>query len=43
MGVKGEDELLVVVKDNLTFVMPKPKRYAETVQGLPKVCIRRAI
>jgi AbrB family looped-hinge helix DNA binding protein len=43
MGVKGEDELLVVVKDNLTFVMPKPKRYAETVQGLPRVCIRRAI
>ena len=34
MGVKGEDELLVVVKDNLTFVMPK--RYAETVQGLAK-------
>ena len=32
--MKGGDELLVVVKDNLTFVMPK--RYAETIQGLAK-------
>lgn len=33
-GVKGGDELLVVVKDDLTLVMPKPKRYAKTLQGL---------
>jgi hypothetical protein len=31
MGVKGGDELLVVVKDDLTLVMPKPKRYAKTL------------
>ena len=36
MGVKGGDELLVVVKDDLTIVMPKPKRYAKTIQGLAK-------
>lgn len=36
MGVKGGDELLVVVKDDLTLVMPKPKRYAKTLQGLAK-------
>jgi AbrB family looped-hinge helix DNA binding protein len=36
MGVKGGDELLVVVKDNLTIVMPKPKRYARTLRGLAR-------
>ena len=36
MGIKGGDELLVVVKDNLTLVMPKPKQYAKTLQGLAK-------
>ena len=36
MGVKGGDELLVVVKDDLTLVMPKPKRYAQSLQGLAK-------
>ena len=36
MGVKGGDELLVVVKDELTLVMPKPKRYARTLRGLAK-------
>ena len=36
MGVKGGDELLVVVKDNLTIVMPKPKRYVRTLHGLAK-------
>lgn len=34
MGVKGGDELLVVVKDGLTLVMPKPKRYAQALRGL---------
>jgi AbrB family looped-hinge helix DNA binding protein len=33
MGVKGGDELLIVVKDNLTLVMPKPKRYARALRG----------
>jgi AbrB family looped-hinge helix DNA binding protein len=36
MGVKGGDELLIVVKDGLTLVMPKPKRYAKSLQGLAK-------
>jgi AbrB family looped-hinge helix DNA binding protein len=36
MGVKGGDELLIVVKDNLTLVMPKPKRYARALRGLAK-------
>ncbi len=36
MGVKGGDELLVVVKDDLTIVMPNPKRYVKAVQGLAK-------
>jgi AbrB family looped-hinge helix DNA binding protein len=36
MGVKGGDELLIVVKDDLTLVMPKPKRYAKTLRGLTK-------
>jgi AbrB family looped-hinge helix DNA binding protein len=36
MGVKGGDELLVVVKNDLTLVMPKPKRYARTLRGPAK-------
>jgi AbrB family looped-hinge helix DNA binding protein len=36
MGVKGGDELLIVVKDNLTLVLPKPKRYTRALKGLAK-------
>ena len=36
MGVKGGDHLLIVVKDGLTIVMPKPKRYARALRGLAK-------
>jgi AbrB family looped-hinge helix DNA binding protein len=36
MGVKGGDELLVVVKQGLTLIMPKPKRYARSLRGLAK-------
>lgn len=36
LGVKSGDELLVVVKDALMIVMPNPKRYAKTLQGLTK-------
>ena len=36
MGVKGGDELLVVVKNDLTIVMPKPKRYTRALRGLTK-------
>jgi AbrB family looped-hinge helix DNA binding protein len=36
MGVKGGDELLVVVKNAMMLVMSMPKRYAKTMQGLAK-------
>ncbi len=36
MGVKGGDELLIVVKDGVTIVLPKPKRYAATLRGIAK-------
>ena len=36
MGVRGGDELLIVVKDDLALVMPKPTRYAQTLRGLAK-------
>lgn len=36
MGVKGGDELLLVVKGDLMLVRPKPKRYALTLQGFAK-------
>lgn len=36
MGVKSGDELLVVVKGDLTLVMPNPKRYAKILQGMAK-------
>ena len=35
-GSSRGDELLVVVKGDLTLVMPKPKRYAKTLQGVAK-------
>ena len=36
MKVKGGDSLLVVVKGNITILMPKPKRYADALAGLGK-------
>ena len=36
MDVKGGDEILVVVKGNVTILMPKPKNYAETLSGIGK-------
>lgn len=36
MGLKGQDELLVVVKDNLTVIMPKPKSHRAALSGLGK-------
>ena len=36
MGVKSGDDLLVVVNDDLTLIMAKPKRYAKASQGLAK-------
>jgi AbrB family looped-hinge helix DNA binding protein len=42
MDVKGGDQLLVVVNNNLTIVMPKAKRYARTLQAWPRQRIRQA-
>lgn len=36
MKVKGGDELLVVVKGDLTLIMPKPKSYAKALRGMGK-------
>ena len=36
MKVKGGDELLVVVKDGITLIMPKPASYAEALSGRGK-------
>ena len=36
MEVKGGDELLVVVKGEITIIMPKPKTYTDALRGLGK-------
>ena len=36
MNVKGGDEILVVIKGNVTILMPKPKKYAEALSGIGK-------
>ena len=36
MNVKGGDEILVVIKGNVTILMPKPKKYAEVLSGIGK-------
>ena len=36
MRVKGGDELLVVVKGDVTIIMPKPKEYCEALSGKGK-------
>lgn len=36
MQLKGRDELLVVVKDGVTVVMPKPKSYRSVLAGMGK-------
>jgi AbrB family looped-hinge helix DNA binding protein len=36
MGLKGQDELLVIIKDNLTVIMPKPKSHRTALSGLGK-------
>ncbi len=36
MRVKGGDKLLVVVKGDVTVVMPEPKSYAKALRGLAK-------
>lgn len=41
MGVKGGDESLVVVKDGLTLVMPKPSSIRVRCADWPKGTIRR--
>lgn len=41
MRVKGGDELLVVVKNGVAIVMPKPRRYAEALRGIAKDVYRK--
>lgn len=36
MAVKGGDALIVVVKGNITLLMPKPKRHADALSGKAK-------
>ena len=36
MQVKANDKLLVVVKDNVTIILPKPKKYSEALAGIGK-------
>ena len=36
MHIKANDKLLVVVKDNITIILPKPKKYSETLAGIGK-------
>ena len=36
MRLKGRDELLVVVKDNIAIIMQKPKNYRDALSGLAK-------
>ena len=36
MRLKGRDELLVVVMDGVTIILPKPKSYRRAVSGLGK-------
>ena len=34
MQLKGRDELLVIVKDGITIILPKPKSYRQALSGL---------
>lgn len=36
MNVKAHDKLLVVVKDNVTVILPMPQKYSEALAGLGK-------
>ena len=36
MKVRGGDSLLVVVKGNITILMPKPKKYTNALAGSGK-------
>ncbi len=37
MKLKGRDELLVVIKDGVTVIMPKPENYRSVISGMGKV------
>jgi AbrB family looped-hinge helix DNA binding protein len=36
MNVKSGDELLIVVKGSTAILMPRPKKYADTLFGIAK-------
>jgi len=41
MKIKGHDELLVVVKGNVTVIMPKPEKYSAALSGLGEKIYRK--
>ena len=41
MKLKGQDELLVVVKGDVTIIMPKPRNYSAALSGSAKGLYRR--
>ena len=41
MKIKGQDELLVVVKGTITVIMPKPKSYRSGLSGAGKGIYRK--
>lgn len=36
MHLKGRDEFLVIVKDDVTIIMPKPENYRSALSGMGK-------
>ncbi|MFC2173832.1 AbrB/MazE/SpoVT family DNA-binding domain-containing protein [Acidobacteriota bacterium] len=36
MKLKGRDELLIIVKNGLTIIIPKPESYCQAVSALGK-------
>ncbi len=36
MHLKGRDELLVIIKNDVTIIMPKPKSYRAALSGIGK-------
>ena len=41
MHLKGKDELLVVVKGEVTVIMPKPDKYSAALSGSAKGIYKR--
>lgn len=41
MRLKGRDDLLVIVKGDVTVIMPKPKKYSVALSGSAKDVYRK--